>query len=111
MRDLQLSKYIDTILQLLYENKPRELKEANFMTELMIDYLERINYDTDITKHILRDIYGKLGVAQYCTFQDLEDQNEEYNHERILFLLGTHKNLNAIQIQESIMGQYDPVPE
>lgn len=106
MRDLQIAKYLNTIIQLIVN---QEIKEAKQKTELMTDFMEKNNYNSI---RILDVVYQSFGVAQYLLFQFINELNEEKNYHRMLILFGATKNLlKNIPLQESIFGPYDSNPK
>lgn len=98
---LQIAKYLNIIIQLLVYKK---IKEAKQMTSLLINFTEKIHYNSDL---ILNVIYQSFGVTQYLLFQNMTELNEEQNYQRMLILLGANKDINCIPLQESVFGPFD----
>lgn len=101
MRQLQIAKYLNTIVQQIIYKK---IKEAKQMTSLLIHFTEKINYNSKV---ILEFIYQCFGFAQYLLFQNMVELNEEQNFQRMLILLGANKQMNCIPLMESVFGPFD----
>lgn len=106
MRNLQIAKYLNTIIQLIINE---EIKEAKQKTELMINFMDKKHYNSI---KILDVVYQSFGVAQYLLFQYINGLSEIKNNDRILILFGITRNLSKnIPLQESIFGPYDSNPK
>lgn len=98
MKHLQISKYLNTVMYLILNN---EIKEAIHKTELMVEYMDKIHFNSI---HILDVIYQSFGVRLCLSFQYLDRWNEEKNYKRMLILFGIRNNLSSYLFDESFFG-------
>lgn len=96
MHHLQVVKYFNTIIQLILNN---EIKEAKEKTELMINYMKKVHYNS---QNVLNEIYRTFGAVQYLLFQNIDQRDEKHNQQRILSLFGAIEDTFAMQ--ESLYG-------
>ncbi|VVC30867.1 Tetratricopeptide-like helical domain [Cinara cedri] len=108
MGHLQMAKYLNTLIQLILNNK---LNEATQKTEILSNFMEKIHYKSNV---IIDVVYRSFGVAQYLLFQDTNEWNEQKNHQRMLVFLGAAKDvseMNMVIFIESIFGRYESNPK
>lgn len=108
MGNLQINKYL-TVLKHLILNK--QIGEATRKTLFLSKYLKKIHNKSNA---ILDVVYQSFGVAQYLSFQDINEWTEQKNHQRMLLFLGATKDVSdvmSVLIIESLFGRYDPHPK
>lgn len=108
MGNRQMNKYF-TVLKHLILNK--KIEEATQKTVFLSNYMKKIHNKSNA---ILDVIYQSFGVAQYLSFQDINEWTEQKNHQRMLVFLGATKDVSVVTsvlIIESLFGRYDPHPK